>query len=324
MRDLYSLIGRAGSSDITVLLQGESGTGKELVARAIHDTSSRGTGPFIPVNCAAVPESLIESELFGHERGAFTGAEERRLGTFEQAEGGTIFLDEIGDMALPLQTKLLRVLQEREIQRVGGNARIPVDVRIIAATNRDLRSAIAAGAFREDLYYRVAVFPVRVPPLRERREDISLLVAHFLRKYTNSNRPEPLALAPATEKVLMDYPWPGNVRELENAIQRAVLIESSDVLRVAALPDHLREHAGGRRSTWLLADGLVSLDEAEKRALLHTIELVGADAQRCADALGISRATFYRKLQRHGLSLQRDSGGGTAGAASHESASAGG
>jgi transcriptional regulator with GAF, ATPase, and Fis domain len=304
MREMYALIERAAASDITVLVQGESGTGKELVARAVHSESRRKRGPFVPVNCAAVPESLIESELFGHERGAFTGATMRRIGRFEQAEGGAIFLDEIGDMSLPLQAKLLRVLQEREIQRVGGAATIAVDVRVIAATNRDLTSAVQAGAFREDLYYRTAVFPILVPPLRERRDDIPLLAEHFLRKYAQECGREVVALAPDTLRALMDYAWPGNVRELGNAIERGVLIEPAAVLRPESLPAALHTPSGPRAREFLLPEALVSLDEAERLALLHTVELVGNDAHRCADALGINRATFYRKLRRHGLALR--------------------
>jgi DNA-binding NtrC family response regulator len=304
IRDMFTLMQQASESDVTVLIQGESGTGKELVARAIHSHSPRHRSAFIPVNCAAIPEGLIESELFGHERGAFTGANMRRVGKFELAHRGTIFLDEIGDMPFSLQAKLLRVIQEREIQRVGGTATIPIDVRILAATNKDLQNAVQAGDFREDLYYRLAVFPISIPPLRERPGDVPILAEHFLKKYAEEFGKQVISLSSQVLRTLMEYNWPGNVRELENVIQRALLLESSGVLRMESLPAHLHETTQVASETLSTASEVISLDEAEKEALLRTIRVIGPDPQRCADALGIHRATFYRKLSKHGLQLE--------------------
>ena len=239
MRDLYALMQRAAESDITVLVQGESGTGKELVARLIHYNSPRKTGPFVAVNCAAIPETLIESELFGHERGAFTGASTRRIGQFERAQGGTVLLDEIGDMPIALQAKLLRVLEEREIQRVGGTSAIPIDIRVISATNRDLEVAVKEGGFRADLFYRLAAFPFVIPPLREHREDIPLLAAQFLKDHAERAGESIRGISPAALQRLLAYDWPGNVRELKNAIERAVLLETADRLQVNNLPSQL-------------------------------------------------------------------------------------
>ena len=239
MQEVYALMQRAAESNITVLVQGESGTGKELVAKLIHYNSPRKTGPFVAVNCAAIPETLIESELFGHERGAFTGASTRRIGQFEHAQGGTVLLDEVGDMPLVLQAKLLRVLEEREIQRVGGTATIPIDIRVIAATNRDLESAVKDGGFRADLFYRLAAFPLVIPPLREHREDIPLLVAHFLQDYAERANETMRGISPAALQTLLAYDWPGNVRELRNAIERALLLETTDRLQVSNLPPQL-------------------------------------------------------------------------------------
>lgn len=235
MQEVFTSIQRAVESNITVLIQGESGTGKELVAKSVHFNSPRRAGPFVPVNCASIPEMLIESELFGHERGAFTGAMAQRIGQFERAHGGTIFLDEIGDMQLSLQAKLLRVLQERELQRVGGTRMIPIDVRIVAATNQDLTAAVGAGAFREDLFYRLAAFPIPIPPLRERREDIPLLARHFLKKYTENSNKSISDICPSALQLLIWHDFPGNVRELENIIERAVLLETTDILQASNL-----------------------------------------------------------------------------------------
>jgi DNA-binding NtrC family response regulator len=305
MREMFVLMRQAKDSDITILIQGESGTGKELVARAIHYQSNRSKGPFVAVNAAAIPDMLIESELFGHERGAFTGATDKRAGRFEQAEGGTIFLDEIGEMDVQLQTKLLRVLQEREISRVGGAATIPVDVRVLVATNQDLDTAVSEGRFREDLFYRIAAFPVGVPALRKRREDVPLLVAHFLAKYAEqSNRPA-RSVSPGALQRLVDHDWPGNVRELENAIQRAVLLEQSDTIDAGALPAAL---LGDRpRMSAVVADTpsspdeIVPLDTLERRAIMAALQATKNNVTQTAQALGINRATLYRKLKRYGL-----------------------
>jgi DNA-binding NtrC family response regulator len=231
MQDVFHLVRTVAETDATVLIQGESGTGKELVARAIHYNSLRRDRPFVVVSCSALPETLLESELFGHEKGAFTGAVRRRVGRFELADGGTVFLDEIGEMTMPVQMKLLRVLQEREFERVGGNETVKVDVRVIAATHKDLVRAMSERLFREDLFYRLNVVPVKLPPLRERPEDVPLLAAHFLKKYSEKNRKHIEAIAPEALAALGRYSWPGNVRELENVMERAAIMEKGEVLR---------------------------------------------------------------------------------------------
>ena len=311
MKSVYVLMQQAIESNITVLIQGESGTGKELVAKAIHFNSVRKAGPFVDVNCAAIPESLIESELFGHERGSFTGATVQRIGKFESANGGTIFLDEIADMQPLVQAKLLRVLQEREIQRVGGTGNIPINVRVIAATNQDLEAAVKAGRFREDLFYRIAGFPIPIPSLKERREDIPLLGHHFLQEYAKAADKPISGFSTGALQLLMSYNWPGNVRELENTIERAVLLETSDVLQATnpALSD-LR--STGKEDTSDSGDDsmpslaststeILSLEEIEKQALIHALEVTDNNITKAAQALGINRVTIHRKLKRYNL-----------------------
>ena len=298
MRNVYTLMTRASESDITVLIQGESGTGKELVAKSFHFHSSRKAGPFQAINCAAVPETLIESEMFGHERGAFTGANRQRIGAFERASGGTIFLDEIGDMPLALQGKLLRVLQEREIQRLGSTATIAVDVRVIAATNKNLEAAVEAGEFREDLFYRIAAFPIVVPPLRQRREDIPLLAKHFLQKHAKSANRSINGISTATLRVLLSYDWPGNVRELENAIERGVLLETGDVLHAHNLPPQLSPVVPSQSSD---PARVLPLMEVERQAFSQALAVAGNNVSKAARSLGISRATLYRKLKKYDL-----------------------
>jgi len=300
MQQVYALVKQAAESDITVLIRGESGTGKELVAKSLHFNSLRKRGQFLPINCAAIPEALMESELFGHERGAFTGATRQRIGIFERARGGTVFLDEIGDMQVALQAKLLRVLQEREIQRVGGDTPIPIDVRLIAATNKNLEVAVKAGAFRQDLFYRVAVFPVLIPPLRERREDIPPLAKHFLRKHSERVDKTINGISTASFRLLLQYDWPGNVRELENAIERAVLLETTDVLQVNNLPPQLSPIAASRRDTKAPA-AVLPLAEVERQALVHALEISANNVSEAARSLGLNRATLYRKLKKHNL-----------------------
>ena len=311
MKAVYALMQQAIESNITVLIQGESGTGKELVARAIHFNSPRKAGPFVDVNCAAIPESLIESELFGHERGAFTGATAQRIGKFESANGGTIFLDEIADMQPLVQAKLLRVLQEREIQRVGGTGNIPIKVRVIAATNKDLAAAVKAGVFREDLFYRIAGFPIPIPPLKERREDIPLLGHHFLQEYAKAADKLISGFSSGALQLLMSYDWPGNVRELENTVERAVLLETSDVLQAGnpALSDlHSTKNGytpdGYDNSMPSLASTsteILSLEEIEKQALVHALEVTDNNITKAAQALGINRVTIHRKLKKYNL-----------------------
>ena len=302
MQQMFALMQRAAASDITVLISGESGTGKELVARAIHADSDRKSGPFITVNCAAIPETLIESELFGHERGAFTGATAKRIGKFEQANRGTIFFDEIGDMQLVLQAKLLRVLQEQQIQRVGGTADIPVDVRVLTATNQDLDAAVEAGSFRTDLFYRIAVFPIAIPPLRDRREDIPLLADHFLKKYASSVKKSIKAISADALRLLMQYDFPGNVRELENMIRRAVLLETTDLLQLSNLSPQILSMISSQP---LLSSpdstGILPFEEVERHTLAHALEMMDNNVTKAAQALKIDRSTLYRKVKLYKL-----------------------
>jgi DNA-binding NtrC family response regulator len=294
---------RAAGSPATVLVRGESGTGKELVARAIHELSDRRAKPFVAVNCAAVPETLLESELFGHERGAFTGAESRRVGRFEQADGGTLFLDEIGEMLPALQARLLRALQERSFERLGGTTPVRVDIRVVAATNRDLAAAIAAGRFREDLYYRLAVVEILLPPLRERREDVLPTAQHLLARL----RPgEPPRLGPEVAAALALHDWPGNVRELANVLERALLFAGHGEVRPEHLPPALRELArpGPADETADDATGVrpgVSLEAVERELIDKTLRSLGGNRTRTAQTLGLSRRALLYKLKRYGL-----------------------
>ena len=305
MQDLYALMQRAAESDITVLVQGESGTGKELVAKLIHYNSARKAGPFVAVNCAAIPETLIESELFGHERGAFTGASMRHIGQFERAQGGTVLLDEIGDMPIALQAKLLRVLEEREIQRVGGTSTIPIDIRVIAATNRNLESATKDGGFRADLFYRLAAFPLVIPPLREHREDIPLLVAHFLQDHAERANESMRGISPVALQTLLAYDWPGNVRELRNAIERALLLETTDRLQVSNLPPQLSAMVPSPTDPEGSAHSLLSLQEAERQAVVHALEASEWNITKAAQVLNINRVTLYRKLRKYNLLAEK-------------------
>ena len=296
MQQLFTRIQRATEGNITVLIQGESGTGKELVAKSIHYNSPRKAGPFVAINCAAIPDTLIESEMFGHERGAFTGADEQRIGKFEQANTGTLFLDEIGDMQPALQAKLLRVLEDGQFQRVGGETDISTDIRVLTATNSNLTDAIENGDFREDLYYRIAAFPIMIPPLRERREDISLLANHFLKKYATTTEKTITVVATETLHILMQYDFPGNVRELENAIERAVLFETTDVLQPGSLPQHLLQAGTTQRSD---ADTIPTLNEVERNTIEHALKATDNDISQAAQALGINRSTLHRKLKKY-------------------------
>ena len=302
MQYLSTQIQIAAARNITVLIQGETGTGKELIAKSIHDNSQRKAGPFLAINCAAIPAELIESQLFGHERGAFTGATERRIGYFEQANTGTLFLDEIGDMPLTLQATLLRVLQEREFQRIGGTSTIPIDIRVLAATNQDLENAIREGYFREDLYYRLAAFPITVPPLRERREDIPILADHFLTKYAAAAKKPIRDISTDALQMLMQHDFPGNVRELENMIESAVLYETTDLLQPENLPSHLTQE-GSQATTSIPRDATVilPLDEVERIAIVHALKVKRNNISDAAQALGIGRTTLYRKLEKYNL-----------------------
>ncbi|MDR2077183.1 MAG: sigma-54 dependent transcriptional regulator [Desulfovibrio sp.] len=295
MRRLLELIRTIAPSEATVLISGESGTGKEVAARLIHDHSKRRNGPFVAVNCGALSESLLESELFGHEKGAFTGADKRRDGRFLAANKGSLFLDEIGEMPLPMQVKLLRVIQERELQRVGGDQTISVDARILAATNRDPREEIKAGRFRQDLFYRLNVVSLVLPPLRERREDIALLAMHFLKLYAGRNAKTVKGFTPAAMDRLLKYPWPGNVRELENAVERAVVLLMGNYVSERELPPNILE--SGREDA---APGQsfrnMTLEEIERRIILETLEEAGGNKSEAARRLGINRKTLLAKL----------------------------
>jgi transcriptional regulator with GAF, ATPase, and Fis domain len=288
-----------------VLIHGESGTGKELVARALHELGPRSRGPFVALNCAGIPEGLIESELFGHERGAFTDAVERRVGRFEAASGGTLFLDEIGELAASVQAKLLRALQERKIERLGGTASLPVDVRVIAATHRDLAKDVASGRFRADLFYRIHVVPIELPPLRERREDIPLLALHFLEKARGGAGRGPSRLAPAALAALERYAWPGNVRELENAIEHAVALAEGEVLGPDDLPRSLVRATRIEGLHAAVRSGQLGFEQAsadfERELLLEALESAGWNQTRAAEALHMTRRALKLRMDRLGL-----------------------
>jgi two-component system, NtrC family, response regulator AtoC len=296
MRELVQLLGRVAAVEASVLLCGESGTGKELAARALHERSTRREGPFVALNCAAIPESLLESELFGHAKGAFTDARTDRAGLFEQAKGGTIFLDEIGELQLSLQPKLLRVLQEHVVRRVGADREVAIDARLIAATNTDLTSAVEKRRFRADLFYRVNVIEVRVPPLRERGHDVLLLAQNFVEQLARRMGRPVVGLTASCAAKLAAYPWPGNVRELANVIERAVALTRSTRLAVEDLPRHVRDHDAARVvKVPGLTEDLVSLEEIERRYIRRVLEATGGNKTLAAQILGVHRRTLYRK-----------------------------
>ena len=312
MRRVLDLASRVAPSEATVLITGESGTGKERLARFLHARSRRAAGPFLAVNCGALPETLLESELFGHVRGAFTGAAAGRKGLFEAASGGTLFLDEIGETTPAVQVRLLRALQERTVRPVGASRDVAVDVRVVAATNRDLDALVADGRFRADLYYRLRVVPLHVPPLRERREDILPLARTFIARTCAANRCGPCALTAEVLDVLQAYTWPGNVRELENAIERAVVLaEGKPQIDVADLPAEVR----GLSGTAVRPDGpVLPLAEVERRHILATLERFGGNRRRTAEALGIAPNTLWRRLRRYGvIRAGRSTGSGSPG-----------
>jgi two-component system nitrogen regulation response regulator GlnG len=343
MQEVYKAVGRVASQNISVLIRGESGTGKELVARALYQYSSRSTGPFLAVNCAAIPESLLESELFGHEKGAFTGADRKRIGKFEQCNGGTLFLDEIGDMALPLQSKLLRVLQEKCFERVGGNETITVDVRVVAATHRTLEAMTAEGRFRDDLYYRLNGFTIDMPPLRDRNGDLELLVHHFLRAANADLGKNVSRVSPDAMQILCAYHWPGNIRELQSAIRQAILQSTGTVLLPDFLPNFVgrgggpgaspsrsvNSHGAGRVSLPAITatgnrgqetvDDLIQrhfagpegqvydgvMEDIERRLIAQTLERAGGNQTEAARLLGITRTTIRAKIQKLGIGIRR-------------------
>jgi DNA-binding NtrC family response regulator len=298
MREMFDLIERAARSASTVLITGESGTGKELVARAIHDMSGR-KGAFVPVNCSAIPAELIESELFGHTGTAFTGAKQARAGLFEAADGGTLFLDEIGDLPLAVQPKILRVLQEGAVRRVGANQERAEDVRAVAATNHDLEAEVSEGRFREDLYWRLNVIALRVPALRERPFDVPLLVEHFINKAAEATGSPPLTLSPEALAVLASYAWPGNVRELENVIERAVALARGARLTLDDLPDRVRSSGEAAAILARSSERRLTLRELEREYIIETLRKTGGHKSRAAEALGLDRKTLYRKLDEY-------------------------
>jgi two-component system response regulator HydG len=294
IRQLLDMVKQVAPSHATILLQGESGTGKELVARAVHNWSGRVNKPFIALNCAALPESLLEAELFGHEKGSFTGATARRQGRFELADSGTLFLDELGEMSPQVQVKLLRVLQGGEFERVGGTQTIKVDTRIVAATNKDLKTEVAAGRFREDLFYRLNVISLQLPPLRDRRDDIPLLAQHFIATYSEKNGKRLSGLTRDALAALTGWRWPGNVRELENAIERAVVLSRGDAITIDDLPPHLKE--GEPETRQIVIPIGTPLEEVERRLIQETLNAVKGDKRLAAQLLGIATRTIYRKL----------------------------
>jgi DNA-binding NtrC family response regulator len=300
MQEVFGLIEQVAGSRSTVMVYGKSGTGKELVAKAIHYNSPRSSKAFVAVNCAAIPAELLESELFGHERGAFTGAIATKMGKFELATGGTLFLDEIGHMRLDLQAKILRALQEREIERVGGTRTIKIDVRVLAATNRDLKKAIEEGTFREDLYYRLNVVPITLPDLKDRQEDIPLLANHFVQKFAPESNPAIREISKEAMAILMSHTWPGNVRELENVIERAVTLGRGPAVEPRDLPPHL---AGGTNPLERALAKDATLEDLEKDYIAMILRRTKGHQIRAASILGIDRRTLYRKIRRFGLKL---------------------
>jgi DNA-binding NtrC family response regulator len=309
IRRVLEFIEQVADCDSTVLIQGESGTGKELVARMLHFNSETKDRPLVPVNCGAIPENLLESELFGHEKGAFTGATHTRIGRFEAAHGGTIFLDEIGELSLALQVKLLRVLQERSFERVGGSRTIDVDVRVVAATNQDLELAVQQKRFREDLYYRLNVIPVTIPPLRERRSDIPQLVNHFLKRMTRERRASTTSCSPEALSCLMDYHWPGNIRELENIIERLVVLNRSGTIEVADLPERLQRRSVSAEQTEAhfisFSDQGVNLsreiEQLENRLIIGALRQANGITSKAAQLLQVNRTTLVEKMKRKGF-----------------------
>jgi two-component system NtrC family response regulator len=301
MEEVMGLVARVAPSQATILIRGESGTGKELIAHAIHYASPRSGRPLVKVNCSAIPETLLESELFGHEKGAFTGAIQRRIGRFEEAEGGSIFLDEIGDLALGTQIKLLRILQEKEFQRLGSNLTLKTDVRVIAATHRDLEEAMKKGEFREDLYYRLNVISLNLPSLRERREDIPLLIDYFLKKYSRQNQKSISDISKDARNLLLHHPYPGNVRELENLIERAVVLCRGEIITTQDLPFHLKE--GKPERLWEFEKGVKSLpeslEEIERDLIVKALHQYQGVQTKAAESLGISERVLRYKLKKY-------------------------
>jgi len=310
MQEAFRMITKVLDNDITVLIQGESGTGKELVAKAIHYNGIRKSAPFVVVNCASIPRELLESELFGHEKGSFTGAHQKKIGKFELANGGTIFLDEIGEMEMSLQAKILRVIQQKEFERIGGNEIIKSDVRIISATNRDLKSAVENKLFREDLYYRLSSFPIHIPPLRERRGDIVVLIDHFLKLFNKKLGKEIKGLTKTALKVVYDYDWPGNVRELENTLERCLILTDGETIDVDVLPANFvtqTKNLSYNSNGILFADDspIIPFEKLKEEAIRHALRTTENNIVEAARKLKIGRATLYRLMDKYKISTER-------------------
>lgn len=305
MQDVFKLVTKVLNNDIAVLIYGESGTGKELIARAIHFNGQRKDKPFIVVNCASIPRELLESELFGHERGSFTGAHQRKLGKFELARGGTIFLDEVGELEMLLQAKLLRVIQEKEFERVGGTELIKTDVRIISATNRDLRLAVEEKEFREDLFYRLNSFPIYIPPLRQRKGDILILAEHFFEKFNLKLEKKIKGFSKRALKLVYGYGWPGNVREMENTIERCIIITESDVIDVDDLPAHIKANDDGSNidisGPFFSDDTVVPFEKLKEEAIKHALRVTNGNIVEAAKKLKLGRATIYRLMEKYDI-----------------------
>ncbi|MCJ7553492.1 MAG: sigma-54 dependent transcriptional regulator [Ignavibacteriaceae bacterium] len=305
MQDVFKLVSKVLNNDITVLIYGESGTGKELIARAIHYNGIRKDKPFVVVNCASIPRELLESELFGHEKGAFTGAHQRKLGKFEIARGGTIFLDEVGDLEMLLQAKLLRVIQQKEFERVGGTELIKTDVRIISATNRDLKHAVENKEFREDLFYRLNSFPISIPPLRSRRGDILILAEHFIKKFSEKLDKHIKGFTKRALKIIYEYNWPGNVREVENTVERCIIITDSNLIDVDDLPSHLRateDSANVETSSPLFSDEtILPFEKLKEEAIRHALRVTNGNIVVVAKKLKLGRATIYRLMDKYNI-----------------------
>ncbi len=305
MQDVFKLVTKVLNNDITVLIYGESGTGKELIARAIHYNGNRKNNPFVVVNCASIPRELLESELFGHEKGSFTGAHQRKLGKFEIANGGTIFLDEVGELEMLLQAKLLRVIQERSFDRVGGTELIKTDVRIISATNRDLKEAVDKKEFREDLFYRLNSFPIYIPPLRHRKGDILVLAQHFLESLSKKLGKEIKGFSKKALKLIYDYPWPGNIREMENTIERCMIIAERDIIDVDDLPTHLRNSDSVITSDFtgniFNDDTIIPFEKLKEESIRHALKVTKGNIVEAAKKLHLGRATIYRLMERYNI-----------------------
>ena len=304
MQKVIDTIAQVAETNVDVLIVGETGTGKELVARAIHESGPRSAGPFVPVDCGAIPENLLESEFFGYEKGAFTGADNRRPGLLEQADGGTFFLDEVGELPPLLQAKLLRTLQERSVRRIGGREEIPVDIRVVAATARNLPRMVAEKRFRDDLYYRINVVPIELPPLRDRGDDLGLLAEHFAERYAREmQRPVP-AISPEAYQVMRQYRWPGNVRELQNVIRRAIVLSQNDVIDVDDLPESLVASAAGDGSAkgkGFFAERAEQIRRFERQYLSNLLRRHGGNVKSAAEEACLPRGTLYRLMKNHGL-----------------------